>query len=268
MRDGGACMLEAQPRGPRRLSDPVAPDAESQPGHAESAATRPLPQIRVRGRSFMALVLSPEPPLTDWMAALDLQIAKSAAFFAAKPVILECGLLGPDDAGLDALVPALLERGIRLVEIEGADPDWPATEGWTWPQGYSGGRAIGAIEIPEEAPAPPPDPSRASLVIDEPVRSGQTVSFPDGDVVVMGSVASGAEVSAGGSVHIYGTLRGRAFAGAGGNAAGRILCSRLNAELVAIGGVYMTAEDIPASHLGRAVQVRLDGERLVLLPLD
>jgi septum site-determining protein MinD len=194
----------------------------------------------------MALVLSPEPPLTDWMAALDLQIAKSAAFFAAKPVILECGLLGPDDAGLDALVPALLERGIRLVEIEGADPDWPATEGWTWPQGYSGGRAIGAIEIPEEAPAPPPDPSRASLVIDEPVRSGQTVSFPDGDVVVMGSVASGAEVSAGGSVHVYGTLRGRAFAGAGGNAAGRILCSRLNAELVAIGGVYMTAEDIPA----------------------
>ncbi|MCQ8278960.1 septum site-determining protein MinC [Acetobacteraceae bacterium KSS8] len=229
---------------------------------------RPLPQIRVRGRSFMALVLSPEPPLADWVAALDLQISKSAPFFAAKPVILDCGLLQADEHGLDALVPALLDRGIRLIEIEGADPDWPATAGWEWPEGYSGGRAIGAIEIPEEAPPPPPDPSRASLVIDEPVRSGQTVSFPDGDVVVLGSVASGAEVSAGGSVHVYGTLRGRAFAGVGGNNGGRILCRRLHAELIAIGGLYMTAEDLPADRIGQSVQVRLDGERLMLLPLD
>ncbi len=216
----------------------------------------------------MALVLSPEPPLADWLTALDQQIARSAAFFAAKPVILECALLSEGDDGLDRLVPALLERGIRLIEIEGADPAWPATADWVWPQGYAGGRAIGAIEVPEQAPPPPPDPCAASLVIDEPVRSGQTVSFPDGDVVVLGSVASGAEVSAGGSVHIYGTLRGRAFAGAGGSAAGRIMCTRLNAELIAIGGLYMTAEDIPDAHRGRPVQVRLDGERLLLLPLD
>jgi len=265
MRTGSPCMLghTAEPhgavssRGPLPLPDTDAPDAP-----------RPLPQIRARGRSFMALVLSPEPPLADWIAALDAQVAKSAEFFAAKPVILECGLLTADEEGLAELVPALQERGIRLIEIEGADPAWAATAGWAWPQGYSGGRAIGTIEIPEEAPPPPPDPSRASLVVDEPVRSGRSVSFPDGDVVILGSVASGAEVSAGGSIHVYGALRGRALAGVGGNPSARILCRRMNAELLAIDGFYLVADDMPAGRLGQSTQARLDGETLVLLPLD
>ncbi len=256
-------------------NDAADPDARTgaQPDQqAEAAADpgepRPLPQIRVRGRSFMALVLSPEPPLGDWLRGLDVQTAKSQAFFEARPVILDCGLLNGDDHGLDRLVPALLERGIRLIEIENADPAWPATADWTWPDGYGGGRAIGAVAVPEEEPPPPPDPSRASLVVDEPVRSGQIVSYPEGDVVVLGSVASGSEVSAGGSIHVYGALRGRALAGVGGNAAARILCRRMHAELLAIDGLYMTAEDMPPERIGRSVQARLDGESLVLLPLD
>ncbi len=236
----------------------------SDPG---AGGPRPLPQIRVRGRSFMALVLSPEPPLGDWLRGLDVQIAKSSAFFEARPVILDCGLLSPDDDGLDRLVPALLERGIRLIEIE-ADPSWAATAGWDWPQGYGGGRAIGAVEIPAEASPAAPDPGRASLVIEDPVRSGQIVSYPDGDVIVLGSVASGAEVSAGGSIHVYGALRGRALAGVGGNAQARILCRRMHAELLAIDGLYMTAEDMATERIGHSVQARLDGESLVLLPLD
>ena len=235
---------------------------------AADAAARPLQQIRVRGRSFMALVLSPEPPLADWMAALDRQIAKSAAFFESKPVILDGGLLAADDDGLAELVPALGARGIRLIGIEGVDPGWAAIANWTWPQAFSGGRAIGAVEIPEQALPAPQDPVRSSLVIDEPVRSGQSVGFADGDLVVLGSVASGAEVSAGGSIHVYGTLRGRALAGVGGNPAARILCRRLHAELIAIDGVYMVADDMPKGQLGQSVQARLDGESLVLLALD
>ena len=231
------------------------------------ATSRPLPQIRARGRSFMALVLSPEPPLGEWVEALDRQIAKSAAFFDAKPVILDCGLLADGDHGLDALVPALLERGIRLIEIENADPGWAAAVDWPWPQPFSGGRAIGAVAIPETT-APSPDPAAASLLIDEPVRSGQSVGYPDGDVVILGSVASGAEVSAGGSIHVYGALRGRALAGLGGNRAARVLCRRLHAELIAVNGVYLVADDMPSDRLGQPMQARLDGERLVLSPLD
>ena len=100
------------------------------------------------------------------------------------------------------------------------------------------------------------------------MRSGRIVSYQDGDVIVLGSVAAGAEISAGGSIHVYGSLRGRALAGVGGNTAARILCRRLHAELLAIDGFYMTAEDMDPAWLGQSTQARLDGESLVLSALD
>ena len=69
------------------------------------------------------------------------------------------------------------------------------------------------------------------MVIDKPVRSGQSIYFPDGDITVLGSVSSGAEVIAGGSIHVYGALRGRAVAGATGDGNARIVCRRYHAEL-------------------------------------
>jgi septum site-determining protein MinC len=94
------------------------------------------------------------------------------------------------------------------------------------------------------------------------VRSGQSVIFPDGDVTIIGSVASGAEVIAGGSVHIYGALRGRAMAGSLGNASARIFCRKLEAELLAIDGIYTTADEMSADLLGQAVQLWLDGDEI------
>src|SRR3954453_23637042 len=73
------------------------------------------------------------------------------------------------------------------------------------------------------APAPPALPGRVPcLVIDNSVRSGQVIDYPDGDVTVVGSVGSGAEIVAGGSIHVYGTLRGRALAGTAGGPSARI----------------------------------------------
>jgi len=227
-----------------------------------------LPQIRVRGRSFMALVLSPEPPLGSWLQGLDAQLAKSANFFANRPVILDLGLLGPDDEGLAGLFEALKQRGVRIISIEGAEPSWNALSGWDWPLGFEGGRATGPLDVPEETEEKARQASAPSLLIEEPVRSGQSIVFAEGDVIVIGSVASGAEVAAGGSIHIYGTLRGRAVAGLGGNRDARILCRRMNAELIAIDGYYMTAEDMAPALIGRSTHARLEDETLVLLALD
>ena len=94
-----------------------------------------------------------------------------------------------------------------------------------------------------EKPEPEAKPKPSSLLLDSPVRSGQSVVFTDGDVTVLGSVGSGAEIVAGGSIHIYGTLRGRAMAGVNGNPAARIYCQRIEAELLAIDGYYQTAEE-------------------------
>ena len=80
--------------------------------------------------------------------------------------------------------------------------------------------AAGTTPIEEIAP---PRPDRVPcLFIDKPVRSGQIIEFPAGDVTVIGSVGSGAEINAGGSIHVYGTLRGRALAGTAGDCAARI----------------------------------------------
>jgi septum site-determining protein MinC len=100
------------------------------------------------------------------------------------------------------------------------------------------------------------------------VRSGQTISFPDGDVTVLGSIASGAEVMAGGSIHVYGALRGRALAGAGGNRQARIFCSRIEAELVSVDGYYRTAEEVDASLRGRPAQAWLNGDTLMVATLE
>ncbi len=103
-----------------------------------------------------------------------------------------------------------------------------------------------------------------SLLIDSPVRSGQSIIFPEGDVTVVGSVASGAEIVAGGSIHVYGTLRGRAIAGTMGNGRARIFCRKLEAELLAIDGLYQTAEDMDAQLRGRPSRSWLDGDAIMI----
>jgi septum site-determining protein MinC len=52
-----------------------------------------------------------------------------------------------------------------------------------------------------------------TMLLNESVRSGQRLTFAEGDLIIVGSVGSGAEIVAGGSIHIYGALRGRAYAG-------------------------------------------------------
>ncbi|GBQ85237.1 septum formation inhibitor [Gluconacetobacter johannae DSM 13595] len=235
--------------------------------------SRPLPRIRARGRSFLALVLSPEAALDDWLRGLDAQIARSPSFFAGKPIILDLGLLSADAEGLADFYPALLERGVRVIGIEGGDRSWPALAGWDWPDSFEGGRASGAVAIPEDDAAEdtqPPQPAApaGALIVEGPVRSGQSILYPDGDVIVIGSVASGAEISAGGSVHVYGTLRGRAIAGMGGQAGARIFATVMKAELVAIDGYYMIAEEVDPALTSRAVQALLEDDTIVVRAMD
>ena len=105
-------------------------------------------------------------------------------------------------------------------------------------------------------------------LIEGSVRSGQSILHPEGDVTVLGSVASGSEIVAGGSIHIYGTLRGRAIAGCTGNGKARIFCRKFEAELIAIDGLYKTADDLGGKFLGQPVQVNLDGDSIILKTLD
>jgi septum site-determining protein MinC len=130
----------------------------------------------------------------------------------------------------------------------------------------TGGRHCGLI--PDEPKKIEAKPKPTSLLLENPVRSGQSVVFTEGDVTVLGSVGSGAEIVAGGSIHIYGTLRGRAMAGVNGNSAARIYCQKIEAELLAIDGYYQTAEEIDASLRSRPAQAWLESDIMKITALN
>ncbi len=226
--------------------------------------------IRIKGRSFLAVVLSPESPVDQWLERLDDLAARSAGFFLSRPVVLDVSELPLDKAGLKELLAALTERNVGIMGIEGVRPSMIEPG---MPPSLKGGKPASdvevepvaiAAELPEEKPRAAGEVRAVvpSLVINEPVRSGQSIMFPEGDVTVIGSVASGAEIIAGGSVHIYGALRGRAMAGSLGNVSARIFCRKLEAELLAIDGVYKVAEDIDDKLRGQPVQLWLENDTI------
>jgi septum site-determining protein MinC len=229
---------------------------------AVSSVAQQRSPMRFRGRSYMAFALTPEPPIVDWLSELDAWIRSSAGFFVGRPVVLDLAAVTLTAPAIAHLIDELASRSIRIMGIEGIDAE---KLGPSLPPLLKGGRAatVEAVETPKQAAAPArKEPS--SLLLETPVRSGQSVFFPDGDVTVLGSVGSGAEIIAGGSIHVYGTLRGRAMAGMSGNRQARIFCSKIEAELLAIDGFYRTAEDLDASLHGRIVQAWLNGEVLMV----
>lgn len=278
--------------------------------------------MKFKGKSFIAIVLSPEPPFDAWFQEIDRIIARSPGFFIDRPIILDVrGTKIPID-DLEELLSGLSERSVRVMGIDGVagtrlKPGMPPS--------FSGGRLASDVEVPEpvspkdpapkgkeqenaatkpaetktiqnstsaaqskevasangndastaapngaadKAAGPANIPSGSSIVVTEPVRSGQSILHPEGDVTVIGSVSSGAEIIAGGSIHVYGTLRGRALAGVSGKDCARIFCSKLDAELVSINGLYKVADDFDGTLRNAPAQIRFENETLVFEALN
>ncbi|RKG37065.1 septum site-determining protein MinC [Acinetobacter rongchengensis] len=96
---------------------------------------------------------------------------------------------------------------------------------------------------------------------DEILRTGQCLVQDHGDIILNAGINSGSEVIASGNIHIYGSVRGRVIAGAGGNTAARIFCHSLEAELVSIAGTYCVADDIPQDVVKKAVHIHLNDQQ-------
>ena len=93
------------------------------------------------------------------------------------------------------------------------------------------------------------------------IRSGQQLYAKDQNLVIIGSVSAGAEVIADGNIHVYGSLRGRAIAGAKGHHKAQIYCQNLEAELVSINGNYWLSESME-QHWGSPVYIHLTDSEL------
>ncbi len=218
----------------------------------------------------MAFALTPEPPVAEWLSEIDEWIRNSAGFFVGRPVVLDLASVSLSSHAIAHLISELETRNIRVMGLEGVDP---GHLGPGLPPVLKGGRAAPNFdgretqrETRKGASAPTSEPT--GLMLETPVRSGQSVVFAGGDVTVLGSIASGAEVVAGGSIHVYGALRGRAIAGSCGNSRARIFCTSFQAELIAIDGYYQTSEALDPALRNRPVQAWLDGKTIKVAALD
>ena len=183
---------------------------------------QPRISFRLLGRSFLAFVLTPERPLLDWLMELDRKVGSSPKFFANRPIVLDLTGFMATKMEAEDIVAHLEYRDLRLIAVEGVAVEWLPERLAPLPGVL---QPVGMFAPKDESPLLQGEPPHvtspqdriskcATLLIDEPVRSGQIISYLEGDVTVVGSVASGAEIIAGGSIHVYGALRGRAYAGA------------------------------------------------------
>ncbi|HDX8617020.1 TPA: septum site-determining protein MinC [Aeromonas dhakensis] len=199
---------------------------------------------------------------------LAAKVAQAPQFFNCAPLVINVERLTeiPDFEQLKELVES---EDFVLVGITGAQNEAIKTAAKAAGLAVmASGKSRKAEPQPEPAPAPivetkpVPAPVIASKVHVGPVRSGQQLYAAGTSLVVLGSVSPGAEVIADDSIHIYGTLRGRAIAGAKGNPQARIYCQQLQAELLSIAGTFQLSDALPAGLIQQPVHVRLDNEQL------
>ncbi len=256
--------------------------SDAQAGAAvKSAVVTPL---EVRGRFLTAVVL-PLTGLADdrFYAGLDALLEKSPHFFADAPLILDVeradGLRTQDD--FQALLANLRTRRLTPIGIQNATNGQSAEAAGAGLTTLPAGKTTPMERKPRPVPAAvrkvePGANGRsatrpaglsagsANKLIHEPVRSGQRIVAEGGDLVVVASVSSGAELIAHGNVHVYGRMRGRALAGVNGDRSARIFCQSLEAELIAIAGLYKTSEDLGPEVSGKRVQAFLQDDALCI----
>ena len=233
--------------------------------------------IEFKGRMLMMTVLQLKNLDTNVLhQQVSQRLEDAAQWLQDAPVVIDVSPeLDNDPVALMAAVDTLRSLGVNLVALarsEHIDADTASMLG-LGTLSLAGGRDIPRRTEPapasnEDAPEATPAAQHVeTMVIDQPVRSGQQV-YSRGDLIVLAPVSTGAEIMADGNIHVYSNLRGRALAGVRGNTSARIFCQQLNAELVSIAGHYRVAEDLPEAHRNRAVYLSLEGDAMQFTALS
>lgn len=215
--------------------------------------------------------------------ALRDKIRQAPGFFRDIPMIISLERYQGPTAELDffKLIGICRRHQIHVVGVRGGDEDQRRLARHAalalLPAATNRRSATELANDPAAAPAPTepvatvaessnnPAPAR---IVSQPVRSGQQIYAPDGDLIVLASVQAGAEVLAAGNIHVYGPLRGRALAGVNGLESARVFCQSLEAELVSIAGHYKISEDLQETGWKTPVQIQLRDDLLVVTPLE
>lgn len=216
-------------------------------------------------------------------AALDAALREitcgESDYFDNEPAILDVGSIAAASGGIDwpALIALFKSHRLNPIAVRNAAPAMQ-------PEILAHGLSLDTVAqsrhttAPPQASAPAMQPAvpvaaapavrPGAMLVDTPVRAGQRIYAQGRDLIVTAAVNNGAEVIADGSIHVYAPLRGRALAGASGDASARIFTVSMEAELVSIAGMYRTFDNGLPKDLARLpVQIRLTGDRIDLMTM-
>lgn len=230
--------------------------------------------IELKGSSFTLSVVHLHDSRPEVIQqALEEKIAQAPAFLKHAPVVLNVASL-EGVANWQQIQHAVMSTGLHVVGISGCkDESLKAAITRAGLPLLNEGKEKVARETKTAAPDPVTDtapvaaPYTQARFIDTPIRSGQRIYAQNSDLIVASHVSAGAELIADGNIHIYGTMRGRALAGASGNTDAHIFCTHLYAELVSVAGEYRLSDEIPADYYGKAVRLNLMKGALFFQPL-
>ncbi len=224
-----------------------------------------------KGTSFTLSVLAlTEADLPHLCEKLASKIEQAPGFFQGAPLVVDLAQLDAEP-DFQVIADAINSQGMVCVGVCGAKDDWKAAAKAAGlavlKQARAGREQTPAAETEAESAADTKADTLPAQIYQGQVRSGQQLYAKGRDLVILGSVGAGAEVISDGNIHIYGSLRGRAIAGACGSEDARILCHRLEAELVSIAGTYWLSDDLQGPLWQNSAQIRLDQQQLALAPL-
>ncbi|OON40485.1 septum site-determining protein MinC [Izhakiella australiensis] len=227
--------------------------------------------IELKGSSFTLSVVHlhhPEPETVR--KALQDKVDQAPAFLKNAPVVLNVSTLD-GDVNWQQMQQAIASTGLHIVGISGCKDDrlkrLIGRAGLPLLSEGKQQKKQEAAPIEEVKTVPAPSEATKTRLISTPVRSGQQIYAKNSDLIVTSSVSAGAELIADGNIHIYGTMRGRALAGASGDRQCQIFCSSLSAELVSIAGEYWIMDQIPADFFGKASRLCLQDGVLTIQKL-
>lgn len=233
-------------------------------GHMTSLIDDGAPfQLRAASMTLLTLKVG-DPSAPDFFARLGTMLSLAPGFYRSAPIVLDFSAVGvkaPVD--LAAFCDELRGLGINPVGFQRANAAWERAAAAAHLPAFPAGRSADPAAADPAAARAPAKAAGGTRIISEPVRSGRQVYAHKGDLIVLGPVSHGAELLADGHIHVWGPLRGRALAGMSGDKSARVFCRSLDAELVAVAGVYMVSEQLEAGLQGKPAQIYLDGERLI-----
>lgn len=232
--------------------------------------------LELKGSLFPLSVLHcSDLSISSLQSLLTAKLAQAPAFFYQAPIVIN---LQDSDSNPDfvALKQLFAELKLVLVGVTGANAEQKAAAQQAGLAVLLAGKspAAKAVEPAAQAAAPvtkaPPVVHQQvmdSKIVEQNVRSGQQIYAKGADLIIKGAVGAGAEVIADGNIHIYGSLRGKAIAGASGDSSKRIYCYNMQAELVSIAGNYWLSHSLQGEFWGKPACIRWQGESLVISEL-